>query len=41
LTPEAAALTRDLMRLVIEAGTGGATRGIPGEVGYGHSADEL
>lgn len=38
LTPEAAALTRDLMRLVIEAGTGGATRGIPGEVGYGGPA---
>ena len=34
LTPEAAALTRDLMRLVIEFGTGGATRGAAGFPGY-------
>lgn len=34
LTPEAAALTRELMRLVIEVGTGGATRGAAGEGGY-------
>jgi membrane peptidoglycan carboxypeptidase len=34
LTPAAAALTRDLMRLVIEMGTGGASRGAGGEGGY-------
>ena len=34
LSPTAAALTRDLMRLVIEHGTGGATRGVAGETGY-------
>lgn len=34
LSPEAAALTRDLMRLVIEFGTGGATRGAAGFPGY-------
>ncbi len=34
LTPEAAALTRDVMRLVIEYGTGGAARGLAGEAGY-------
>jgi membrane peptidoglycan carboxypeptidase len=34
LDPAAAALTRDLMRLVIEHGTGGATRGVAGETGY-------
>lgn len=34
LTPEAAALTRDLMRLVIEFGTGGASRGAGGFQGY-------
>ena len=34
LDPVAAALTRDLMRLVIEYGTGGATRGVAGESGY-------
>jgi penicillin-binding protein 1B len=38
LTPAAAALTRDLMRLVIEAGTGGASRGAGGEGGYGGPA---
>jgi membrane peptidoglycan carboxypeptidase len=31
---ESAALTRELMRLVIEVGTGGAARGTSGEVGY-------
>ncbi len=34
LSPEAAALTRELMRLVIETGTGGAARGAGGEGGY-------
>ncbi len=34
LTPEAAALTRELMRLVIDVGTGGASRGAGGEAGY-------
>ncbi len=34
LDPTAAALTRELMRLVIDHGTGGATRGVGGEVGY-------
>lgn len=34
LTTEAAALTRDLMRLVIEFGTGGASRGAGGFPGY-------
>jgi membrane peptidoglycan carboxypeptidase len=34
LDPTAAALTRDLMRLVIDHGTGGATRGAGGEAGY-------
>jgi penicillin-binding protein 1A len=34
LSPEAAALTRELMRLVIEVGTGGASRGAGGEAGY-------
>ncbi len=34
LTPEAAALTRDLMRLVIEVGTGGGSRGAGGFPGY-------
>lgn len=34
MTPEAAALTRELMRLVIEVGTGGAARGAGGEAGY-------
>lgn len=34
LTPEAAALTRELMRLVIDIGTGGASRGAGGEGGY-------
>jgi len=34
LTPEAAALTRDLMRLVIEYGTGGRARGTGGVPGY-------
>ncbi|MDP2304459.1 MAG: penicillin-binding transpeptidase domain-containing protein [Pseudomonadota bacterium] len=34
LTPEAAALTRELMRLVIDVGTGGASRGAGGEGGY-------
>jgi penicillin-binding protein 1A len=34
LTEEAAALTRDLMRLVIEVGTGGASRGGAGFPGY-------
>ena len=34
LRPTAAALTRDLMRLVIEVGTGGASRGAGGEGGY-------
>lgn len=38
LSPEAAALTRDLMRLVIEIGTGGAARGAGGEGGYGGPA---
>ena len=34
LTPEGAALTRDLMRLVIEYGTGGASRGGGGFPGF-------
>jgi membrane peptidoglycan carboxypeptidase len=34
LSPEAAALTRELMRLVVEYGTGGAVRGAGGEPGY-------
>lgn len=34
VSPEAAALTRELMRLVIEIGTGGASRGAGGEGGY-------
>ena len=34
MSPQAAALTRDLMRLVIEVGTGGASRGAGGEGGY-------
>jgi len=34
LKPATAALTRDLMRLVIEMGTGGASRGAGGEGGY-------
>lgn len=38
LSPEAAALTRDVMRLVIEYGTGGSTRGLAGEAGYGGPA---
>lgn len=38
MSPETAALTRDLMRLVIEVGTGGAARGAGGEGGYGGPA---
>ena len=38
MTPEAAALTRELMRLVIDIGTGGAARGAGGEGGYGGQA---
>ena len=34
LSAEAAALTRELMRLVIDTGTGGAARGAGGEAGY-------
>lgn len=34
MTPEAAALTRELMRLVIEVGTGGGARGAGGFPGY-------
>ncbi|HZA52029.1 MAG TPA: transglycosylase domain-containing protein, partial [Myxococcaceae bacterium] len=34
LNPQAAALTRELMRLVVEAGTGGAVRGAGGQPGY-------
>ncbi|MFH1467005.1 MAG: transglycosylase domain-containing protein [Pseudomonadota bacterium] len=34
LSPEAAALTRDLMRLVVEYGTGGRARGTAGVAGY-------
>ncbi|HEY1097301.1 MAG TPA: penicillin-binding transpeptidase domain-containing protein, partial [Myxococcota bacterium] len=34
ISAEAAALTRDLMRSVIESGTGGASRGAGGEGGY-------
>ena len=34
LTPEAIALVRELMRLVIRRGTGGSTRGIGGKKGY-------
>ncbi len=38
LDPTSAALTRELMRLVIDYGTGGATRGVAGEAGYGGPA---
>lgn len=38
LSPGAAALTRELMRLVIEIGTGGASRGAGGEAGYAGQA---
>ena len=38
LTPETAAITRDLMRSVIEQGTGGATRGGGGYPGFGGPA---
>lgn len=38
LTEEVAAVTRDLMRLVIEFGTGGASRGTGGIAGYGGPA---
>ena len=38
LDPRAAALTRDLMRLVIEYGTGGATRAASGKPGFGGPA---
>ncbi len=38
MSPEAAALTRALMRLVIEFGTGGSTRGGGGFAGYGGPA---
>ncbi|MFZ5475749.1 MAG: transglycosylase domain-containing protein [Myxococcota bacterium] len=34
MSPEAAALTRELMRLVIDVGTGGASRGAGGDAGY-------
>jgi membrane peptidoglycan carboxypeptidase len=34
LDPVAAALTRELMRLVVDYGTGGAIRGVAGEAGY-------
>jgi membrane peptidoglycan carboxypeptidase len=34
LTPTAAALTRELMKLVVEYGTGGGIRGVVGEAGY-------
>jgi len=34
MDPESAALTRELMRLVIDVGTGGAARGAGGEGGY-------
>ncbi len=34
MTSEAAALTRDLMRLVVEYGTGGRARGTGGQAGY-------
>jgi membrane peptidoglycan carboxypeptidase len=34
LTPTAAALTRELMRGVVEGGTGGGIRGVSGESGY-------
>lgn len=34
ISAEAAALTRELMRLVIDIGTGGASRGAGGEAGY-------
>ena len=34
MSPESAALTRELMRLVIDIGTGGAARGAGGEGGY-------
>ena len=34
LSPEAAALTRELMRGVVQSGTGGAIRGVSGMVGY-------
>ncbi len=38
LDRESAALTRDLMRLVIDEGTGGTVRGAGGEAGYGGPA---
>ena len=38
LDPHAAALTRDLMRLVIEYGTGGASRAASGRPGFGGPA---
>jgi membrane peptidoglycan carboxypeptidase len=38
LDPESAGLTRELMRLVIDEGTGGAVRGGGGEAGYGGPA---
>lgn len=38
LTPEAAILTRELMRLVIDMGTGGSARGGGGEAGYSGEA---
>jgi penicillin-binding protein 1A len=38
ISPEAAALTRELMRLVIDTGTGGAARGAGGEAGYSGQA---
>ncbi len=38
ISPEASALTRELMRLVIDIGTGGAARGAAGEAGYGAPA---
>jgi len=38
LSPEAAMLTRELMRLVIDMGTGGSARGGGGEAGYSGEA---
>lgn len=38
LNPEVAALTRELMRLVIDSGTGGMVRGVGGEAGYNGQA---
>ena len=38
MKPETAALTRELMRLVIDIGTGGASRGAGGEAGYNGQA---